>query len=199
MKALTPARESGRQPVFWLAQALVVISILCLVAGAFLPWFRVTGSLTRDMEPLIQGIAEVISSFTGEDLISVTQEIRGFQGFGKFSVGIAFVCLVMLIVDVSVLRRSVVPGIIYLLAGLGALGVMLSDLLGLRDTIDQLQSMTLLFGIELADVIEAFGRFIEVEITLLPGTYLTLLGLGCLLLGGIARLLALLVGRDRRE
>jgi hypothetical protein len=101
--------------------------------------------------------------------------------------------------DIFFLRRSAVPGVVYLLAGLGATGVMVADLLSLRDMVDQIQSMTVLFGIELADVIEAFGQFIEIEIVLLPGTYLTLLGLGCLLLGGIARSAASLADRRQRE
>jgi hypothetical protein len=65
--------------------------------------------------------------------------------------------------------------------------------------VDQIQSMTLLFGIELADMVEFFGQFIEIEIVLLPGTYLTLLGLGCLLLGGLARSAASLAARRQRE
>jgi hypothetical protein len=199
-RGMARSRDLAAEPVmFWLAQALIAISVICLVAGAFMPWFRVTGSLSSDREPLFQGLAEVISSLVGEDLLSVTQDVQGFQGFGRFSVGLGLVCAVLLVADLFVLRRSSVPGVIYLLAGLGAMGIMVADLLSLRDMIDQVQSMTLLFGIELADVVEAFGQFIEMEIRVLPGTYLTLLGLGCLLLGGIARFGASLANRRQRE
>lgn len=199
LESKAQGQDSAVEAVFWLAQALVAVSLVCLAAGAFLPWFRVTGSLARSMESLIQGVAEVVSSLLGEDLLSVTQEIDGLQGFGRFSMGIAAVCLVMLVADLFALRRSAVPGIVYMLASLGAAGVMVADLLSLRDMVDQAQSITLLFGVELADVVEAFGQFIEVEITLLPGTYFTLVGLGCLLLGAIARSVASLMNRRQRE
>lgn len=147
------------------------------------------------MEPFIQGITDIVSSLVGEDLLSVTQEISGRTGFGKFTLGIAVLSTVLLIVDIFIRRKSIVPSLVYLLTSLAAVAVMVSDLKGLYDLYDQVQSMTLLFGIRLEDVINAFGKFIELEITLLPGLYLTAAGLGFLLIGGIVRLAAAFLAR----
>jgi hypothetical protein len=198
-----PSRPAEGQPAsagatvsFWLAQALVVAAVVCLAAGAFLPWFKVTGSLARDLAPLVQGISDIVSSIMGEDLLSVTQEISGGTGFGKFTLGLAALCTVLLVVDIFI-RKSVVPSVVYLLTSLAAGAVMILDLKGLYDLYDQVQSMTLLFGIRLEDVVKAFGRFIEVEIVLLPGLYLTVAGLGFLFVGGMVRLVSALLDRNR--
>ncbi len=208
-KGAVPAVDRGKGPsvgasalagaVFWLAQVLVAVAVVCLAAGAFLPWFRVTGSLSRNMAPLVQGITDIISSFIGEDLLSVTQDIQGIGGFGKVSLGIAVASAILLLVDVFLTRRSVVPGVVYLLTSLMAAGVVVAELKNLYDLYDQVQSMTLLFGIKLADVVKAFGNFIELEVTLLPGLYLTAAGLGFLLVGGITRLMAAILGRSKPE
>lgn len=190
-------RSAGATVSFWLAQALIVAAVVCLAAGGLLPWFKVTGSLASDMAPLIQGISDIVSSFIGEDLLSVTQEISGGTGFGKFALGMAVLCTVLLLVDIFIRRKTVVPSIVYLLLSLAAGAVAIVELKGLYDLYDQVQSMTLLFGIRLEDVVKAFGEFIDVEITLLPGLYLTLAGLGFLFVGGLVRLVSALLDRNR--
>ena len=75
--------------------------------------------------------------------------------------------------------------------------VIAGDLKSLYDLYEQIQSISLLFGIQLADVVEAFGKFIDVEVTFLPGLYLTVIGLGLLVVGGIARLVVALLARGR--
>jgi hypothetical protein len=171
--------------------------VVCLAAGAFLPWFRVTGSLTGEMAPLVQGISDIVSSITGEDLLSVTQEISGGTGFGRFTLGMAVLCTLLLVVDLFVRRKTVVPSVVYLMTSLAAGAVMVLDLKGLYDLYDQVQSITLLFGIRLEDVVQAFGKFIDVEIVLLPGLYLTLAGLGFLFVGGLVRLVSALMDRNK--
>lgn len=188
--------SAGATAAFWLAQALVAVAVVCLASGALLPWFKVTGSLASDLAPLVQGISDIVSSLMGEDLLSVTQEISGGTGFGKFTLGMAVLSTVLLVVDIFI-RRSVVPSVVYLLTSLAAGGVMILDLKGLYDLYDQVQSMTLLFGIRLEDVVKAFGKFIEVEIVLLPGLYLTVAGLGFLFVGGMVRLVSALLDRNR--
>ena len=188
--------SAGATAAFWLAQALVAVAVVCLASGALLPWFKVTGSLASDLAPLVQGISDIVSSLMGEDLLSVTQEISGGTGFGKFTLGMAVLSTVLLVVDIFI-RKSVVPSVVYLLTSLAAGGVMILDLKGLYDLYDQVQSMTLLFGIRLEDVVKAFGRFIEVEIVLLPGLYLTVAGLGFLFVGGMVRLVSALLDRNR--
>ena len=206
ISAGTPARSkpqagqlasAGARVTFWLAQVLVAVAAICLAAGAFLPWFKVTGSLARDLAPLVQGISDIISSITGDDLLSVTQEISGGTGFGKFTLGMAVLCAVALIVDLLFRRKSIVPSIVYLAASVAAGVVMILELKDLYDLYDQLQSMTLLFGIRLEDAVKAFGQFIDVEIVLLPGLYLTMAGLGFLLFGGLVRLVSALLDRNK--
>ncbi len=189
--------SAGATVSFWLAQVLVVVAVVCLAAGGLLPWFKVTGSLARDMAPLVQGISDIVSSIVGEDLLSVTQEISGESGFGKFALGMAVLSTVLLLVDIFVRRKTVVPSVVYLLTSLAAGAVMTLELKSLYDLYDQVQSMTLLFGIRLEDVVKAFGKFIEVEITLLPGLYLTVAGLGFLFVGGLVRLMSGLLDRNR--
>jgi hypothetical protein len=189
--------SAGAKVAFWLAQVFIVVAVICLASGAFLPWFKVTGSLARDSAPLVQGISDIVSSLTGEDLLSVTQEISGGTGFGKFTLGMAVLCAALLIVDIFIRRKSIVPSIVYLVISLAAGVVMILDLKGLYDLYDQVQSMTLLFGVRLEDVVKAFGQFIDVEIALLPGLYLTVAGLGLLFVGGLVRLVSALMDRNK--
>lgn len=189
--------SAGAKAVFWLAQVLVVAAVICLASGALLPWFEVTGSLARDLAPLVQGISDIVSAITGEDLLSVTQQISGGTGFGKFTLGMAILSAVLLIVDIFIRRKSVVPSVVYLVISLAAGVVMIMDLKGLYELYDQVQSMTLLFGIRLEDVVKAFGSFIDLEIVLLPGLYLTVAGLGLLFLGGLVRLVSAILHRNR--
>jgi hypothetical protein len=53
----------------------------------------------------------------------------------------------------------------------------------------------MLFGIQLADVIQVFDEFIDMTITPLPGLPLTVVGLVVLLLGGIGRLVVAILDR----
>ena len=199
----TPRQDTstaGTTVAFWLAQVLVAVAVVCLAAGAFLPWFRVTGSLSRDMAPILQGITDIVSSFLGEDLLSITQDISGLGGFGKVSLGLAVICAILLIVDMAgtssgfLTRRSVVAAVVYLVTSLLAIAVIAAELKNVYDLYDQVQSMTLLLGIRLADVVEAFGKFIELKVTFLPGLYLTVAGLAFLLVGGVVRLVVAILG-----
>ena len=200
----TPRRgvfTAGAAAAFWLAQVLVAVAVVSLAAGAFLPWFRVTGSLSRDMAPVLQGITDIVSSFIGDDLLSITQEISGLGGFGKVSLGMAVICAILLIVDIAgtssgfLTHRSVVAGAVYLVASLLAVAVIAAELKNAYDLYDRVQSMTLLFGVRLADVVEAFGKFIDLKVTFLPGLYLTVAGLAFLLVGGVVRLSVAILGR----
>jgi hypothetical protein len=182
---------------FWLGQGLIVAAVVCLAAGAFLPWFRVTGSLSSDLGALVEGITSIVSSLIGDNLLSVTQDISALSGFGKLTLGIAVVCIILLFVDIFLRGRSIVPGLVYVLIS-AAVGVVVAmDLKGLYDLYQQVQSISVLFGIRLESAVKAFGKFIDVQVTLLPGLYLTAAGLGLLLVGGIVRLLAALSARGR--
>lgn len=191
--------STGMMVAYWLAQALIAAAVVSLASGAFLPWLQVSGSLSPDMEPLVKSITDLISSVMGSDFLFVTQQVSGLQGYGKFTLGIAVMALVVLVGDIFFYRQSVVPGIAYTIAGLLAAGAMAADMKNLYDIYHQAQSVSLLFGIKLADVIEVFDKFIQVEVVVLPGLYLTVAGLGLLLIGGIGRLLVSLLERGGRK
>jgi hypothetical protein len=188
---------TGVQVAFWIVQGLVGVAVVSLAAGSFLPWFRVTGSLSGDMESLIRGLSDIVSSFIGENLLSVTQDVSAFSGYGVLALGLAVLGAVMLIIDIFLQRKWIVAALVYILPTVAVCAVMVADLKNLYDLYEQVQSMSLLFGVQLVDVVEAFGKFIEVEVTLLPGLYLTGVGLGLLFIGGIARLAVALLARGK--
>jgi pSer/pThr/pTyr-binding forkhead associated (FHA) protein len=187
--------SAGVQIAFWIVQVLIAASVACLAAGAFLPWFRVTGSLSSDLESLIKGISDIVSSFIGENMLSVTQDISALSGFGRLTLGLAVIAGIMLIVDIFIRRKMIVASLVYLLPAAVVSIVIVGDLKNLYDLYDQVQSISLLFGVQLVDVVEAFGKFIDVEVVILPGLYLTVIGLGLLFVGGIARLVVALLAR----
>jgi hypothetical protein len=196
--------QLGREPAgvlaaYWLSQVLIAAAIVSLASGAFLPWLQITGSLSQDMAPVVQGITDLISSIMGQDFLFVTQNVSGLQGYGKLTLGIAALALVVLVVDIFVYHRSVVPGIVYTIAGLLAAGAMAADLKNLYDVYNQVQAASLLFGIKLSDVIQVFDQFINVEVAVLPGLYFTGAGLGLLLVGGLGRLTVGLLQRGGRR
>jgi hypothetical protein len=195
-----PAQEASAavSVAFWLVQGLVLLSIICLAAGAFLPWLRVTGTLSQELGPVLQGITDIASYFLGTDsFFHFTQDISGLEGYGKLTLGLAVLGLIGLIVDVFFYRKSAVPGIVYVLASLIVAGSMASDLVNFYKFYKQAESWSLLFGIELGDVIQIFDRFINMQVTPLPGLPLTVAGLVLLLIGGIGRLVVALLRRNR--
>ena len=193
--AAEPRTSTGVQVAFWLVQVLIGASVVCLAAGAFLPWVRVTGSLSSELESLIRGVSDIVSSLVGEDLLSVTQDINAMSGFGRLALGLAVIAGIMLIVDIFLRRSWIVASLVYLLPS-AAVGVVIAgDLKDLYDLYEQFQTIELLFGIELADVVEAFDKLFDVTVSFLPGLYLTVIGLGLLVVGGIARLVVALLAR----
>jgi pSer/pThr/pTyr-binding forkhead associated (FHA) protein len=196
-----PATHEQSSPVaavaFWLVAAVMAAAITCLAAGAFLPWVRLTGSLSQDLGPLIQGVTDIISSIFGEDsLFHVTQEVSGLEGYGKLTLGVAAVCAITLLVDVFY-RKTVVPAIVYLLSGLIAVGAMASDLANFYGLYKKVESWSVMFGIQLGDVVEFFDQFIQMEVEPLLGLQLTVVGLVLLVVGGVGRLVVALLVRSR--
>lgn len=181
--------RSAVGPVFWLVQGVITASVVCLAAGAFLPWLEISGSLSRDLEPLIQGIADLVASLSGQDsILHVSQQIGGLEGYGKFTLGIAIISAVALVVDIFFYRKSVLPAVVYLGTAVVSTGAMGLELVTYYRYYQELQSLSLLFGIQLSEVVEVFDRFIETAATPMAGLYLTGAGLVLLLLGGIGRL-----------
>jgi len=187
----------GVTVAFWLVAVLVAVAVVCLATGAFLPWLRVEGAMSQNLGPLIESATDIISSILGPDsLFHVTQEIGGLEGYGKLTLGIAVVCLITLAVDLFLARRSVVPGIVYLLTALIAAGAMASDLLNFYRLYKQVESVSLLFGIQLGEVVQFLDQFVQMQVTPLIGLQLTIIGLALLLVGGVGRLVVALLGRS---
>jgi hypothetical protein len=182
--------------LFWLAQGLIAVAVVCLASGAFLPWLRVTGSLSQELGPLLQGITDAISFFLGSDsYFEFTQEISGLEGYGKLTLAVGVISLIAMVVDLFFYRKSVVPAIVYLLSALIAMGAMASDLSNFYRLYKEAETWSLLFGIQLADVIQVFDQFIDMTVTPLPGLPLTVAGLVLLLVGGVGRLVAAMLDR----
>jgi hypothetical protein len=196
------AEKDRTRPAFvaayWVIQALVAGSIVCLGAGAFLPWLQVTGSLAQDLQPLLQGLADVVASLSGqESILNVSRQIGGLEGYGKLTLLVALVSTIALLVDVFSRRRSVIPGIVYLLTSLMAGGAVAFDLVNYYRFYGQMQDLTLLFGVRLEQVVEVFDQFLDVSVTPMIGLNLTGLGLLLLLVGAVGRLGLVFFDRGR--
>jgi sRNA-binding regulator protein Hfq len=103
--------------------------------------------------------------------------------------------MITLVVDIFVYRKSVIPGIIYLVTGVVAIGAIGLDLINYYRFYEDMQSLGLLFGVQLADVIQVFDQFVDLEITPMIGLPLTAVGLVLLLIAGASRLVVSLVSR----
>ncbi len=197
VEARRPA-STAATVAYWLVQALVAAAVVCLAAGAFLPWLRVSGSLSQDLEPLLQGIANIVSILSGPNsMLNMTQEIGGLEGYGKLTLAIAVISLLAMVVDLFFYRRSAVPGIVYLVSGLLATGAIAFDLINYYRFYDQMKDLSLLFGVRLEQVVQVFDKFLDVQITPMIGLLLTGAGLVLLLVGGIGRLGVGLLSRGR--
>lgn len=186
----------GAAVAVWIARGLIGAAVVCLAAGAFLPWLRVTGSLSQELEPLVQGIANIVAILSGsESIFSITQDIGGLEGYGKLTLGIAIVSGMALVMEVFFYRRSVVPAIVYLLSGLIAAGAIGLDLISYYRFYNGLKDLNLLFGIQLEEVVQVFNEFIEFQVTPMVGLAFTGAGLVLLIVGGLIRLVQALLDR----
>lgn len=179
----------GLAVAYWSVQATVAAAIVCLGAGAFLPWLQVTGSLAKDLQPLLQTLADIVAVLSGPDsVLNVSQQIDGLEGYGKLTLVVAVVSMGALVIDIFFHRRSAIPGIVYLLSSLMAGGAIAFDLVNYYRFYSQMKDLTLLFGIQLEEVVEVFDQFLEVTVSPMIGLVLTGLGLLLLLVGAVGRL-----------
>jgi hypothetical protein len=75
---------------------------------------------------------------------------------------------------------------------IGAIGL---DLINYYRFYEDMQSLGLLFGVQLADVVQVFDQFVDLEITPMIGLPLTAVGLVLLLVAGASRLVVSLATR----
>jgi hypothetical protein len=183
---------------FWLAQILAILAIVCLASGAFLPWFEITGSVSSDLEPLFAGITNLIASLSGQSSIfNVNIRVNGMQGYGQLTLAIAIMSAIALVVDIFVYRKSAVPGVVYLLLGFVAAGLVGMGAASYLQHIDKMRDLTVLFGIQLVEVVQFITQYIEFEISLMSGVYLTGAGLLLLMLAGAGRIAVAILQRER--
>jgi pSer/pThr/pTyr-binding forkhead associated (FHA) protein len=192
------AFQGARLP-FWIVQILATLAVVCLAAGAFLPWFEITGSVSSDLQPMFQGLANLVASLSGQDSIfNLSMRVDGMQGYGRLTLAIAIVSTIALAVDIFFYRKSAVPGLVYLVSGAVATAAVGFDILNYMQNLERLRDLTVLFGIQLVDVVEFITQYIEFDIRLLNGLYLTGAGLLLLLLAGLGRILVAILGRERQ-
>ena len=199
-----PYRPAGavQSPVagalFWIVQVVGTLAVICLATGALLPWFEITGTVSSELQPLFQGLANLVASLSGQDSIfNLTMRVDGMQGYGRLTLDIAIISTIALVVDIFVYRRSVVPGVVYLLSGLVAAGAVGFDAVNYLQHMEKLRDLTVLFGIQLVDVVEFITQYIEFDIRLMNGVYLTGAGLILLLLAGAGRTVVAILQRER--
>lgn len=197
MRAAKRPASTASTIAYWSVQGLVAVAVVFLAAGAFLPWIRVTGSLSQELGPVLQNLTDVASWVLGTDsFFRYTQDIGGLEGYGKITLAIAALSLIALLADIFY-RRSAVPGVLYLLSGLIVTGAMAFELASFSKLAERAAPLTLLFGVQLRQIVKVFDRFIDVQVALLPGIVLTMMGLALLMVGGAGRLLVAILDRNR--
>jgi len=192
-------RSQGVGVPFWIVQAMGSLAVVCLAAGALLPWFEISGSVSSELQPLFQGLANLVASLSGQDSIfNLSMSVGGLQGYGRLTLAIAIISTIALVVDIFFHRKSAVPGVVYLVSGLVAAGAVGLDVVNYLQHMEKLRDLTVLFGIQLVDVVEFITQYIEFDIRLMIGVYLTGAGLLLLLLAGAGRIVVAILQRERK-
>ena len=182
---------------FWIVQGIATLAVICLASGAFLPWFELSGSVSSELEPLFQGLANLVASLSGQgSIFNLSMRIDGMQGYGRLTLTIAIVCTIALVVDLFIYRKSALAGVVYLVSGAVATAAVGLDVVNYLQHLEKLRDMTVLFGIQLVDVVEFINEYIEFDIRLMNGVYLTGAGLVLLLLAGAGRVVVAILQRE---
>jgi len=185
----------GSSIAFWSAQVVVTIAVVCLAAGSLLPWLEITGGVRGDVAPLLEQGFNIWGALTGTDPSrTASYVIDGTMAHGKLTLVLALVSTVALVVEIFFYRRSLIPGVVYLVTGLMVVATMGFDAMNYAQHARELQNLDLLFGYQLGDLTNLLGTIIDVEARALVGVYLVGAGLGLLLAGGVARVLSGVLG-----
>jgi len=206
-----PVPEWGRgnsQPAIplwqWLLAALVVAAAALLAYGAFQPWVRVQVRLTFEGvaggELLTKGLSlldGVLQDFLKKPPLVTANavEIAGMNSYGWLTLLAGCVAALMAALDLALrLKRSALPGIVYLLAALLPGVVLAGDL----QRFMRLGSVPILFGVNLLDVFQGASKIMEPKVTPLTGLYMTAIGLALLIGVGVLRSILLALTRKSR-
>jgi len=192
-------RSLGAGIPFWIVQILGTLAVICLASGALLPWFEISGSVSSDLQPLFQGLANLVASLSGQgSIFNLSMRVDGMQGYGRLTLAIAIISTIALVADIFFYRKSAIPGVVYLLSGVVAAGAVGFDVMNYIGHAEKLRDLTALFGIQLGDVVEFITQYIEFDIRLMSGVYLTGAGLILLLLAGAGRIIVAILQRERK-
>lgn len=189
---------TGSSIAFWSAQVAVTIAVICLAAGSLLPWLEITGGVRGDVAPLLQQGFDILGALTGTDPSrTASYVIDGTMAHGKLTLALATVSAAVLVVEIFFYRRSLIPGVVYLVTGLMVVATMGFDAVNYAQHARELQNLDLLFGYQLGDLTSVLGTIIDVEARALVGVYLVGAGLAMLLTGGMVRVLSGVLGERR--
>lgn len=188
----------------WVVAALVMAGAALVGIGASQPWVRIDLQFTLGQAPggqMLEDLLSIVEQAAGA-LLGTQPLIRsrsivlgGMETYGALALIAGAVALIGLLVDFGLkLARSVVPGLIYLLAGLIPMVLVYVEI----QRFSALANQEILFGVNLLKMLEGATKLLAPKLTLLTGLYLTGIGLGVLLIAGILRcLMPLLTRKDR--
>jgi hypothetical protein len=187
----------NRQPSIpvwqWIVSAVIVAAAALLAYGAFQPWVRVQVRLTFGGVAGGELLTKGLSLLDGvlQDVLKKppmvtanTVEISGINSYGWFTFVAGCAAALMAALDLALrLRRSALPGIIYVLSALLPGIVLAGDV----QRIMRLGTIPILFGVNLLDVFQGASKIMEPKVTPLTGLYMTAIGLALLLGAGLLR------------
>jgi FHA domain len=188
----------------WIISGLVVAAILMLAYGAFQPWVRIEvqldfggiggGELLNQGLSLLNGVLQDV--FKKPPLVTANAvEISGMSSYGWLTLLAACITGLMAVLDLVLrLKRSALPGIVYVAVALLPGVVLATDL----QRFMHLGSLPILFGVNLLDVFQGASKILEPKVVPLGGLYLTALGLTLLTIAGILRAILPALSRDPR-
>ena len=197
-------RRPSAIPVWqWIVSAFLFGATLMIAFGAFQPWVRIQvrlsfegiagGELLSGALSMANGVLQKF--FEKPPLVTANAvEISGMSSYGWLTLLAACVAALMAALDLALrLKRSALPGIVYVVVALLPGIVMAADFRRFL----RLGAVPILFGINLLDIFQGATKILEPKVVPLTGLYLTAIGLALLLVAGVLRAIlpALSAGR----
>jgi hypothetical protein len=188
----------------WIISGLIVVAILALAYGAFQPWVRIEvqldfggvagGELLNQGLSLLNGVLQDV--FQKPPLVTANAvEISGMSSYGWLTLLAACSAGLMAVLDLALrLRRSALPGIVYIAVAVLPGVVLATDL----QRFARLGAVPILFGVNLLDVFQGVSKVLEPKVVPLSGLLVTVIGLALLTIAGILRAILPAVSRGPR-
>jgi hypothetical protein len=189
----------------WIVSALILAAAGLLVYGAFQPWVRVQVRLTFDgvaggelltkglslLDGVLQNVLKKPPMVTANSV-----EISGINSYGWFTLVAGCVAALVAGLDLALrLKRSALPGIVYILSALLPGVVLAGDI----QRFMRLGTVPILFGVNLLNIFQGASKIMEPKVTPLSGLYMTAIGLGLLLSAGLVRSVLPALSRGSRS